>query len=99
MTVQEIRLLSEAEVIRCWTDLYRHRVLQQTPGQYLGRDSMWVEIEVSHDHYSATWNTRPVTSAAYVARAKHYAAMPGQLPPGMAAFRGSRSNKTSCDRR
>lgn len=88
-----IRTLPEIEVLQHFVkrntgDGY---VLVPSPGQYLGRDATWVEVEVPHELYEADWN-RPDArlSPAQRERAERYArVMPEPLPPGMASFEGA----------
>lgn len=92
-SVKEIRTLPEAEVIRRWAELYaagKHKGYAPPDlSQYLGRDSTWIEVEVSHDLYDADWNTESADlSSTQLSRAERYARMPGTLPPGMASYRG-----------
>lgn len=92
---REIRRLSEAEVISRWAELYaagKHAgYAKPDASHYLGRDSMWVEIEIPHDLYDADWNSEGSSlSDKQLERASGYARQPGKLPPGMASFRGKR---------
>lgn len=89
--MREIRTLPEAEVIRRWAELYaagkNKGYGKPNLGQYLDRDSTWIEVEVPHDLYDADWNTADADlSGAQRARAERYAQMPGALPPGMAGY-------------
>lgn len=94
-----IRMLPEAEVIGEWAELYaagKHKgYAAPDPSHYLGRDAVWVEVEVPHDLYDADWNTGSDLglSSAQQERAERYAKMPGALPPGMAGFKGRRRSK------
>lgn len=95
---REIRTLSEAEAIQHMVKLNATDdgyVLVPSPGQYLGRDSTWVEIEVPHDLYEAEWNSPDAgLSRAQRERAERYAfAIPGLLPPGMASFEGDQGQR------
>lgn len=92
---REIRRLSEAEVLRQWLALYvagKHaKYITRPPdaSHYVGRDSMWAEVEIPHDLYDADWNAEGADlSQAQVDRALKYARLPGRLPPGMAGYRG-----------
>lgn len=96
--MRQIRTLSEAEVLRRWADLYaagKHKgYAPPNPEPYLGRDSTWVEVEVTHDLYDADWNTEDVDlSPKTIERAERYAQMPGTLPPGMAGYMGRRAKR------
>lgn len=103
--MREVRTLPEAEVIGRWAELYaagKHKGYAPPDlGQYVGIDSTWIEVEVPHDRYSAEWNTNDDgdghsglgLSAAQRSRAERYAQMPGQLPPGIALFKGRRKQR------
>lgn len=97
--MREIRTLPEAEVLRRWAELYaggKHKgYARPNPSHYLGKDAIWVEVEVPHDLYSADWNTGGVASLSpgQASRSARYALTPGALPPGMATFGGRRGSK------
>jgi hypothetical protein len=96
--LKEIRMLPETEVIRRWAELYaagkHHGYAPPSAGQYVGRDSTWIEVEVPHDLYNADWNSEEANlSSAQTARAERYARTPGPLPPGMAGFKGKRGQR------
>lgn len=93
--LREIRRLTEEEVVRRWSELYaagKHAGrTRPNPEPYLGRDDVWVEVEIPHELYDADWNTRDADlSPAQLERATRYAIAPGRLPPGMASYRGNR---------
>jgi hypothetical protein len=91
-----IRTLPEADVIGRWAELYaagKHKgYAAPNPDQYLGRDTVWVEVEVPHDLYDSDWNNGDTElSSAQRLRAERYAKSPGELPPGMAGYKGQRA--------
>lgn len=96
--LREIRRLPEHEVIARWMELYvagKHRGYAAPSAEpYLGRDATWVEVEIPHDLYNADWNSPDASlSPAQIERAERYARQPGRLPPGMANFKGRRTNR------
>ncbi len=98
MLPRVIRTLTEADAIDRWMALYvagKHAgYAAPDPGQHLGRDDTWVEVEVPHDLYASEWNDEePSLSSSQIGRAAKYAATPGPLPPGMASFKGRRRKK------
>jgi hypothetical protein len=93
--LREVRRLTEEEAVLRWAELYvagKHAgYATPDPSLYLGRDLVWVEVEIPHALYDADWNTRGAElSPAQVERATRYAIQSGRLPPGMAGYRGNR---------
>lgn len=90
MLPREIRLLSEADVLRRWAALQpsedRGYVRVVDASQYRGVDPNWIEVEIPHGLYAADWNSSAELSPRQVERASEYARWLGPLPPGMAAY-------------
>jgi hypothetical protein len=96
--IRVVREVPKDEVLSHWESLYRagkHDGAAPPAGLHMGEPDEWVEVEIPHDLYNADWNVEDGVElpAHKVERAQSYANQGGDLPPGMASFKGKRSSR------